>query len=272
MNSNHHSPCATAFFACVLASSLTAQTVIDFQDLDLSSPPTTVNATGGVYYNGSDGAGGFTSHGVSFVTNYNASWGSWDGWAYSTVSDTATAGWNNQYASYAGGGNGDSTFVIGYAGYGLSLQFPSAVALNSAFLTNGTYPGLSMSLGDDFAKQFGGADGSDPDFLLLSITGKDAGANTTGMIEFYLADFRSSNPADDYILDTWTEVDLSSLGTAVTSLDFVLTSSDNGDWGMNTPAYFAMDSLSFVAVPEGGTLPFILGAWVALLCLRRRQR
>ena len=38
-------------------------------------------------------------------------------------------------------------------------------------------------------------------------------------------------------------MDLSSLGE-VSSIEFVLTSSDNGEWGMNTPTYFCLDGLS----------------------------
>ena len=38
----------------------------------------------------------------------------------------------------------------------------------------------------------------------------------------------------------------------VYGLEFALSSSDNGTFGMNTPAYFAMDSLSVTAVPLAG--------------------
>jgi hypothetical protein len=37
-----------------------------------------------------------------------------------------------------------------------------------------TYAALSMRDGDGFAKQFGGASGDDPDYFLLTITGRDA--------------------------------------------------------------------------------------------------
>ena len=40
----------------------------------------------------------------------------------------------------------------------------------------------------------------------------------------------------------WEWVELTSLG-AVTTLKFELSSSDNGDWGMNTPAYFCLDEI-----------------------------
>jgi len=68
-------------------------------------------------------------------------------------------------------------------------------------------------------------------------------------VEFYLADFQFTDNAFDYILDGWTWVDLSSLGSAVKTLEFALSSSDTGMWGMNTPAYFALDNLLFATRP-----------------------
>jgi hypothetical protein len=62
------------------------------------------------------------------------------------------------------------------------------------------------------------------------------------VVEFYLADYRFADNRDDYILDTWQYVDLTSLGM-IKSLEFTLSSSDIGEWGMNTPAYFAIDTL-----------------------------
>jgi hypothetical protein len=110
------------------------------------------------------------------------------------------------------------------------------------FVTNSTYAALSMENGDAYAKKFGGADGTDPDWYLLTIKGYEKGAYTDS-VNFYLADFRSDNSADDYILKSWAWVDLQPLGT-VDSLTFELHSSDVGDYGMNTPAYFCLDNLN----------------------------
>ncbi len=80
------------------------------------------------------------------------------------------------------------------------------------------------------AKQFGGADGTDPDYFKLLIWGF-GGTASTDTIEYYLADYRFEENEKDYIIKTWQWVDLSSLGR-VDSLMFGLESSDNGDWGM----------------------------------------
>lgn len=254
------------------ATTLSAQTLVDFSDVALTSPPTESYATGGVYYNGSDLAGGFTSGGVSFTTDYNTTYGSWSGWAYSNTTDVTTAGWGNQYSAFAGSGDADAVYAIGYVGWnGLNLDLPSAATDLSVSITNVSYAGLSMRDGDDFAKQFGGADGSDPDTFILTISGENGSGATTGSVDVYLADFTAAEAANDYILDTWRNVDLAALGSDVTRLVFGMSSTDVGDYGMNTPSYFALDNLSFTAVPEPQATPVLFGLLAALAIMRRRQ-
>jgi len=67
--------------------------------------------------------------------------------------------------------------------------------------------------------------------------------NTIKMYNFYLADFRNADNSKDYILNTWKWLNLTPLGL-VDSLEFILSSSDNGAFGMNTPAFFALDNLT----------------------------
>ena len=99
-----------------------------------------------------------------------------------------------------------------------------------------------MKYGDSYGKKFGGENGTDPDFLKLTAVGKN-GNTETGSVDFYLADYRSDYSCDDYIVTDWSWMDLSSLGE-VSSIEFSLSSSDNGDYGMNTPTYFCLDGLS----------------------------
>jgi len=61
----------------------------------------------------------------------------------------------------------------------------------------------------------------------------------TATKEYYLADLRDEATA--YIINDWRYVDLTSLG-AVAKIGFTLSSSDNGDYGMNTPGYFCFDN------------------------------
>lgn len=243
-----------------------ADFVIDFEDQGLAE---------GEFDNGSDGAGGFVSRGVLFensFTDFGGGFSGWTGFSASAVRDTTTAGYGNQYAAYdlggsvAGSGAGDS---IGYGVFfdgaeRMVLPFEATVA--SAWLTNGTYPALSMLSGDGFAKKFGGPSGDDPDWFLLTITGYDALGGVTGQVDFDLADFAFVDPALDYVVDAWTLVDLSSLGP-VKSLGFSFSGSDVGTFGLNTPAYVAIDDVT--VVPEPGTA-LLVGVGLALVASRRR--
>jgi hypothetical protein len=124
-------------------------------------------------------------------------------------------------------------------------------------VSNGLYAWASMTHGDSFARQFG-----EGDWFLLTVTGHDANGKTLGSVDFNLADMRGE---DAYILDEWTTLDLSPLGAGVRSLTFSMNSSDVGDWGMNTPAYFAIDDLETVEPAPGETwagFPIANGAWV----------
>jgi hypothetical protein len=122
-----------------------------------------------------------------------------------------------------------------------------------------------MRDGDPFAKQFGGASGSDPDYLALTIHGLDGDGVETGSVVFHLADYRFADDGLDYIVTGWTFVDLSGLGP-VAALDFSLESSDASFGFLNTPAYFAIDDLVVVPEPSTGLL-LALG----LATLRRRR-
>lgn len=215
----------------------TATDIANFEDLSLDANS---------YWNGSDGSGGFVSGGAYFKNHYDDSWGEyWDGFAYSNISDTSLSGWTAQYNAITGGGqDGSTNYGVGFVGWAEppTITF-NAAAIDGLYVTNNNYAYYSMLNGDEFAKKFGGEDGNDPDWFLLTITGKDASGTLTGAVEFYLADLRFEDNSQDYIVDSWEYVDTSSLGV-VNKLEFFLSSSDVGDWGMNTPAYFALDSIT----------------------------
>jgi hypothetical protein len=209
---------------------------VTFEDLTLPSES---------YWNGSDESGGFASGNAYFGNNYNSAWETWDGFSYSNVTDTATSGLAGQYNSIVGGGQGSSAnYAVCYVGWAElpAVTLDTADVLAGLYVTNDNCAYYSMLNGDAFAKKFGGKSGGDPDWLLLTITGKDSSGDVTGTVEFYLADFRFEDNSQDYIVDTWEFVDLTSLGS-VKSLEFSLSSSDAGVWGMNTPAYFALDTI-----------------------------
>jgi hypothetical protein len=253
----------------LLAPTIHAGLTADFEDLGL--PP-------GAYYNGADLAGGFLSRGIAFGNEFDDSFGFdyWSGFAASAVNAPSTPGYSNQYASAAGAGAGGSaTYAIGFDDpYGaqrdvVSLATPATVA--GLFVNNTAYAAWSMRQGDAFAKAFGGADGADPDWFRLAITGLGPGGQTLGTIDVYLADYRAADPALDSVMTQWTWVDLTALGNQVAGLSFALDSSDVGQFGMNTPAYFAIDNL--VVVPEPSVFALaVFGACVGWLRHRRQSR
>ncbi|MCH2214104.1 MAG: DUF4465 domain-containing protein [Flavobacteriales bacterium] len=213
-----------------------AQEVADFENIVLD--PESFN-------NGSDFSGGFTSGEGIFPTEFVSEF-NWSGWAISNTTDVTTPGFMNQYSAITGSGFASTNYALAFQNYltgETAVTFDGETALNGFYITNSTYAYLSMLNGDSFSKKFGGLTGNDPDFFLLTINAYVDGVSSGEPIEFYLADFTFSDNSQDYIVDEWTFVDLSGFGSA-DSLIFVLTSSDVGEFGMNTPAYFCIDNFT----------------------------
>lgn len=223
---------------------------IDFESLTLPQADT--------FYNGADLAGDFTisnlgMNSATFSNTYTTSqWGDyWNGFSYSNMTDVTTAGYGNQYSAYTGSGaNGSEVYGVFYPSGMIVFQNPAQ--LDSIKITNTTYTALSMLNGDGFSKQFGSPnnaqgtpDGTNgEDYLRLWIIGLNAAMSRVDSVEFYLADYRFSDNNQDYIVDSWMNVDLSSLGN-VKALDFRFESSDMSFGYINTPSYFALDDLHF---------------------------
>lgn len=182
---------------------------------------------------------------------------SWYGVALSNKTDnTSLGGVSNQWNSAAGGDiNGINTYGVVFDANsgGMSMGPDAAITFNitghpegkqltGCYITNNTYATNSMTNGDGFAKPFGGADGNDEDWFKLTAEGFDKNGQSTGTVDFYLADYRFENNVKDYMLTDWEWMDLSSLGNIV-SVQFTMESSDAGVNGMNTPAYFCIDNI-----------------------------
>ena len=276
---NKHIP-RTAWLACfALASQLSYAATIDFEDLRAPNEQSYAGPAGGSYWSGlllpTDGSiqSQFVSQGARFTNINNKCCGGatfWSGFAYSRTSDVTSAGFGNEFSAYAGSGaSGSASYGLAYAGGpdAPRIDFDTPTLLASAMFTNTTYAALSMRDGDSFAKQFGGVSGTDPDFLRLTIIGRDGSNGVTGAVEFLLANYLSDNSAQDYIVQAWTEVLLGSLG-AVSALEFSLSSSDVGPFGANTPIYFAVDNIQPVPLPAA---VWMLTPALALLLARRRR-
>jgi hypothetical protein len=248
-------------------------TVADFDGLSLAPES---------YWRGgmTPGAHPFVSGPAQFSNNVHYDeiymWTYWDGWAYSNMTDTTIPYYTNQFSAITGGGQGGSAnYGVGYVDTWndvrptITLATPSVV--DSAWFTNTTYAYYAIRDGAYPGRAFGSDPNTPDDWFLLTITGKDAGGAVTSSKGFYLADYRFADSADDYIINAWTKVDLTSLGT-VKTLEFSLSSSDTDVFFdipiMNNPAYFAMDTLTLS--PEPATLG-LLAAGLAAIARRRRS-
>ncbi|PHN03551.1 DUF4465 domain-containing protein [Flavilitoribacter nigricans] len=234
------------FFICLLGSIslsfVSAQTTATFESFGLAPDN---------FLDGGDNSGGFSDGNVFLPNSYNFDYGSWSGWAISSMTDTLTAGYTNQFSAITGGGYDDSdTYAVTFASPFSNLILTEGAAggtVEGLYVTNNTYAYLSMLNGDSFAKKFGGETGDDPDFFLLTIKKYLNGTLSTDSIDFYLADYRFEDNSQDYIVKEWTYLDLTALGDA-DSLQFSLTSSDVGQYGPNTPAYLCLDQITTLDV------------------------
>jgi len=220
----------------------TSQTVSSFEDADIPIDS---------FWNGSDLKGVFVDGGNIFVNKFDTTYNLWSGgWAISSMRDDSTAGYANIYSAIPAKASRGNNYAIGQQNAVINADLYDEVLYQGLWITNTTYAYLSMKNGDSFAKKFGGETGEDPDFFKLRIYGIKLGkVDSTNYVDFYLADFTDVDSTQDYIVDSWEYVDLSSLGY-VSGLSFELSSSDVGQWGMNTPAFFAADKIKISYKPE----------------------
>ena len=219
-----------------------------------------------------------------FFNGYTEDFTSWNGFSWSNVMDTSTAGFGNQYASFAGGGSdgmgGSDSGTYAMAFNSSFFNLPDRATLTSIDLTNGTYPAIIMRDGDpfNFAKQFGGDTGDDEDLFSVTLTAFDAiggingDGNAIGSVDHILADYRFADNSLDFIQDDWATVDLSALSGAK-SVEVSFFSTDSGTNGINTPIYVAVDNIRYqiTPVPEPNSLTILVLAGASLLVRRRRN-
>ena len=182
------------------------------------------------YYSGS----------YSFPCEYAPSILTWGGVAYSNQTKTTFSSlFPDQFNSVVGHGvNGSKNYAVAYA-YGQHTVevrathagpavIPGTFVTNTAWVKEVTQKGTGM--GDEPHAPF-----HKGDYLLL------IASNSKGQsIEFPLVDYRSSNDAEHYVIDSWQWLDLSALGETE-SVIFSMKGTRIANGGTTIPAYFCLD-------------------------------
>lgn len=190
------------------------------------------------YFNGDNDNDVFYSGSYAFHVANMAKW--WYGYALSNQTSTEFTGLNDQYHSSVGHGYDNSAnYCVGYPS-GSSIEVTNKVdgdSISGVYVTNNAYAVNSLLNGDSFATP--AAQGT-----WFKVTAKGTKADgTTATTDFYLADYRSENATEHYIVTNWKWWDLSSLGK-VTKVTFLFSGSDTGKYGLNTPAYICLDDFN----------------------------
>ena len=179
--------------------------------------------------------------------------GYWGGFTASNRTDLNQSGLDAQYTAAAGCGyDGSTQYAVAYT-MGVQTEVYAADGqshtVTGCYVTNDLWTYQDILQGGYGEPPYGGTTGNDPDWFKVTATGRNASGQTVGTLDFYLADYRFANNAEDYVLNTWEWFDLSPLGNVAT-ISFSLSSSRGSGYNMITPAYFCMDNFN-----GGGAAP-----------------
>ena len=254
--------------AFCLPALLTAQIVVDFEDIEFQRPDSFIAET-------------FESGGVTF-SGQVAEFDIYEGYVVSNATvnqDLAISPGTlfgqpnfelNQYSAFVPENGATSNYGVLVFNRSNAprtesrgtIFAPSGTQFQSINVANTTFAAHSILEGDGFAPAFD----DDSEFTLF-IEGRRNGV-VTGEIEFTLADGRN-------VVDEFTEISLESLGGA-DEISFSLSSTATNTFGtttaLSTPTFIAIDDLTFVTavVPEPSSLA-ILGLGGLTVLLRRRK-
>ncbi len=219
------------------------ETVTSFTNL-LSEPETEFVATEGTTVNEHSKLTTFGDNANMLkCDHYFSDWGFGGGVTCTNKTDITTPGYINISAITAKGKNSSVYLTVNSSEFSPAIienLNPDKQAFKGAWITNAVYAYLAIKDGQDgYLNQTQFKAG---DWFKLEAVGYSADKTEIGKVEMYLADYRDGKTE---ILNTWKWFDWSAIANAV-YIDFKMTSTDNGEYGMNTPAYFCMDAITFV--------------------------
>lgn len=257
---------ALAAMLAITSASAQNEEGIILLDLSKSTTPLTFDETNGMW-NGTydDDETEIESQVFSIVHGSYSDWKTW--WGFTASNSTNNSYESNtltyQFSNMAKGGillNEDGTIKTNDFGAPLTgkempylVAFPkSEITFNTgkcyevigAYVNLNTYTFYSILYGDGYSRAF-----TEGDNLKLIVHGVDSEENEK-TVEVTLAEFSNGNLTAS---TGWQYIDLRELGV-VEEIYFTMSSTDTGEWGMNTPSYFCLDKLAVKEVSESSNI------------------
>lgn len=174
--------------------------------------------------------------------------------SFTTFSGSMTNAWGGTYG-YAEGGTALSNYIDANITEHNTYQYQLAVPVSNGsqnFVV--TYTTATVSFKDGQARQIKSMDICPTTYVLGVITHGTSSAQALTETGSYLTLVITTDKGqtqkvdlarDGNIQKTWKRIDLSGLGK-VKSLTFTMEGSDQGQWGLKTPTYFAFDNVVVV--------------------------
>lgn len=180
----------------------------------------------------------FVIDGVTFNTEYDATYDYWEGFALSRLVDTVTGDYTNQYSAMPGVAHSGNNFAVVYQGYNgyPAIGFDKDIVPQELYISNSTYAYHTIQDGSAYSKKF-----EEGDYFYVKMVGMRASFTETDSVIVYLADFRDGKSE---ILNDWQRVDLTPLKKC-RYINISFHSSDAGEYGINTPTYAVIDDLKY---------------------------
>jgi hypothetical protein len=131
--------------------------------------------------------------------------------------------------------NCKNTAIVEFSDSINGVEVVAMEVINSLYLAN------IIKYGNDEIDRFGGNLRVIPDWYKISIKGIGLKNECTGIIDFFLADYRFDNNEEDYLIEKWKYIDLREL-SKVKRLEISLSSSYDNEYG-EMIKYFCLDNL-----------------------------
>lgn len=168
----------------------------------------------------------------------------WSGFAISNESSTEATDYKGQFRSSVGKAYEGENYAVCYPqGQYIRMTTPAETGevVSGFYITSTAWTKYAILNGDGMSSD-GGKPFAKGDWLKITVKGY-LKEEQVSSLDYYLADYRSENEKDHYIVDSWQWLDLTSLGN-IDAVTFVMDGSKRNDYGVTTPIYFCLDNFN----------------------------